>query len=114
MEKRNANKMSKCPNGTVLWLVAIAASALITVIHCDLQLKYQWKEIDFQYPTLEEHRNAIDNQTFIPQNVIPVGLEVYENRLFVTLPRWKNGVPASLAYINLNGKVCCYFVHSIY
>lgn len=76
----------------------------IAVVQCNLQVLYQWKEIDFQYSTLDERRLAIDNQTFIPENVVPVGLEVYGNRLFITLPRWKNGVPASLAYINLNGK----------
>lgn len=94
----------------VLWTAAIVAIALIDGARCSLQVKYQWKQIDFAYPSADDRQNAIDNLTFIPENVIPVGLEVYEHRLFVTLPRWKNGVPASLAYINLNGKRSLVFV----
>lgn len=92
--------MSKYLNLSLLVILAIT-----TVAHCHLNVIYEWKEIDFQYSSPEERRSAIENQTFIPENVMPVGLEVYENRLFITLPRWKNGVPASLAYINLNGKL---------
>lgn len=87
--------------------VALILALAIESINCNLHVVYQWKEIDFNYPSLEERRMAVENMTFIPENVIPVGLEVHENRLFVTLPRWKNGVPASLAYVNLNGKSFC-------
>ena len=71
----------------------------------NLRVAYQWKQIDFEYPNIDERQAAITNLTFISENVIPVGLEVYKNRLFITLPRWKKGVPASLAYIDLNGKI---------
>jgi hypothetical protein len=74
------------------------------VAHDSLRVAYQWKQIDFEYPSIDERQAAIANETFIQENVIPVGLEVYKNRLFITLPRWKKGVPASLAYIDLNGK----------
>lgn len=69
-----------------------------------LQTVYQWQEIDFKYNNADERQAAIDAKTFIPQNVIPVAMEVVENRLFLTLPRLRPGVPASLAYIDLNGK----------
>ena len=86
----------------------------IGAIHCENNLKvvYRWNEIDYAYPTPEERQLAIENQTFIPENVIPVGLEVHENRLFVTFPRWKVGVPASLAYVDLNGKCHAIALHS--
>lgn len=70
----------------------------------NLQSKYEWKAIDFNYETTAARQEAIDNKVFIPANVIPVGLDVHENRLFLSLPRLKNGVPASLAYINMDGK----------
>lgn len=65
----------------------------------NLRVAYEWKQIEFQY------RNAIDrdNSLHNPNNAIPVGLEVYKSRLFITLPRWREGVPASLAYLDLNG-----------
>lgn len=75
-------------------------------VNCNdnLRVAYQWNEIDFKYRNELERTQAIDKKEFIPQNVLPVGLEVYRTRLFITLPRWKEGVPASLAYIDINGK----------
>lgn len=70
----------------------------------NLQTKYHWKTIDFAYEQPAERQEAIERKTFIPENVIPVGLDVHENRLFLSLPRLKAGVPASLAYINMKGK----------
>lgn len=70
----------------------------------NLQSKYEWKAIDFKYSNVSERLAAISSQTFIPANVIPTGLDVHENRLFLSLPRLKRGVPASLAYINMEGK----------
>lgn len=82
--------------------------ALFIAISCvtandNLRVVYQWKQIDYEYPNIGERQAAIANGDFIQENVIPVGIEVYRDRLFVTLPRWKKGVPASLAYIDLNG-----------
>ena len=76
----------------VLLLVAAAS-----VVKCNDNLKvaYEWKQINFQ--------NNSNNVAYKKDSVIPVGLEVYKSRLFITLPRWKEGVPASLAYLNLNG-----------
>lgn len=60
---------------------------------------YQWKTLDFEFPTEEDRQSAIDNEEFIPENNLPLGLEVYKERLFVTMPKWKPGVPATLAVL---------------
>lgn len=36
---------------------------------------------------------------YIPENNLPLGVDVFRNRLFLTLPRWKSGVPFSLAWL---------------
>lgn len=41
------------------------------------------------------------NGDFIPTNAVPLGVDRWRNRLFVTIPRWKNGIPASLATLSL-------------
>ncbi|ETN67900.1 yellow protein precursor [Anopheles darlingi] len=68
----------------------------------NLRVAYQWNQIDFEFSSDTERQEALASGRYIPENVIPVGLEVYKKRLFLTLPRWKQGIPASLAYINLN------------
>ncbi|XP_058061031.1 protein yellow [Anopheles bellator] len=68
----------------------------------NLRVAYQWSEIDFEFSNDAERQEALATRRYIPEHVIPVGLEVYKKRLFLTLPRWKDGIPASLGYINLN------------
>jgi len=34
---------------------------------------------------------------------MPLGIEVWKDRMFITLPRWRRGSPATLATISLNG-----------
>ncbi|XP_019869403.1 protein yellow [Aethina tumida] len=68
----------------------------------NLKVAFEWKKLDFMYPSANEKSAALESQQLIPENNLPLGLEVYQDRLFVTIPRWKPGVAASLAYIYLN------------
>ncbi|XP_034118555.1 protein yellow-like [Drosophila albomicans] len=63
------------------------------------QIVNEWKYIDFEYPTFVERQLAIMNGDFNPKNNLPLGIDVYRNRLFITTPRWKDGVPASLVTV---------------
>lgn len=69
----------------------------------NLKVAYEWKQVDFDFPSEEDRQTAIDNKEFVPENNLPLGLEVYKDRVFITVPRWKSGVPASLTYIYTNG-----------
>lgn len=62
---------------------------------------YEWRQLDFEYPTFLDRQRAILNGDFIPINNVPLGIDRWRNRLFITMPRWKNGVPASLASLPL-------------
>lgn len=90
---------------TVSCCMLLALLPVHIVANDNLRVAYQWKEIDFEFPSETERQEAIASKSYIAENVIPVGLEVYKKRLFLTLPRWKEGIPASLAYININGKL---------
>lgn len=87
-----------------MWILLCLLVTVVTA-NDNLRVAFQWKQMDFEYPDIDARQEAIRNETFISENVVPVGLEVYQNRLFVTLPRWKKGVPCSLGYIDLNGKI---------
>ncbi|XP_055529991.1 protein yellow-like isoform X2 [Wyeomyia smithii] len=62
---------------------------------------YQWKIIDFLYPSLQARNNAIRTRAFIPDNNLPLGVDRFRNRIFITTPRWNPGVPATLSYLPL-------------
>lgn len=44
-------------------------------------------------------QEAIQSGSFKPENSLPLGLEVWKNRIFVTFPMWKAGIPVTLATI---------------
>ncbi|ALC48066.1 yellow-h [Drosophila busckii] len=59
----------------------------------------EWKYLDFEYPTFVSRQQAILKGDFIPRNNLPLGIDRHRNRLFLTTPRWKDGVPASLVTV---------------
>lgn len=65
------------------------------------EIIYQWQILDFQYPSNAQRERAIISGDFVPENNLPLGVDSSGDRLFVTLPRWKNGVPASLVWLPL-------------
>lgn len=89
----------------LLWAIAALGND-------NLRVAYEWREMDFKYDTEDLRWSAIERGEFKPANVIPFGLEVSGHRLFITTPRWRTGVPATLSYLDLNGKLqlathCC-------
>lgn len=104
------NLWTATSTASMIFFIILATTVLIGQVHSNdnLRVAFEWKEIDFKYANAEERWSAIERYEFKPNNVIPFGIEVYQSRLFVTLPRWRDGVPASLAYLDLNGK-CLFF-----
>ncbi|XP_063921680.1 protein yellow [Zophobas morio] len=66
-----------------------------------LEEVFAWKELSFAWPSDEAKTSAIKSGHYIPENNLPLGLERWKDKLFVTVPRWKAGVAASLNYIPL-------------
>jgi hypothetical protein len=81
----------------------ILPSLFIEARNTKLQEVYHWNLVDFDYPDDTLRNNSIESKKFIPENNLPLGLDVWKDKLFVTLPRWKSGVPSTLNYISLKG-----------
>lgn len=52
---------------------------------------YSWSALDYTFSSDEHRTYALERGEFVPENNLPVGIEVHKNKLFVTVPRWKNG-----------------------
>lgn len=89
----------------VLLVLRALLLAKLAIAMDNLRVAYQWKMVDFDFKSEEDRRRAIQAGEFVPENNLPLGLEVFGDRLFVTVPRWKDGVAASLTYINVSGNV---------
>lgn len=67
--------------------------------------RFTWGQIDLEYPNYESKHKALNSGAFIPSNNLPLGLEVWKNKMFLSLPQWRPGIPVTLAYVNLNNYV---------
>lgn len=67
-----------------------------------LQERYNWKQLDFVFPNQRLKQQALASGDYVPTNGLPVGIERYENKLFVSVPRWKDGIPSTLNYIDMS------------
>jgi len=68
-----------------------------------LQEAFSWKTVEFKFDKDSDRAEFIKNKSFILENNLPLGLDVWKDKLFVTVPRWKAGVPSSLNYIDIKG-----------
>ncbi|XP_066158025.1 protein yellow [Euwallacea fornicatus] len=68
----------------------------------NLEEVFAWKELSFVWPSDEFRANAIKSGDYVPENNLPLGIEKWKNKLFITVPRWKKGVAATLGYVPLD------------
>lgn len=56
-----------------------------------LQEMFNWRQLDFQFPSIQMKQQALASGAYIPTNALPVGIEHWGNKLFVSVPRWRDG-----------------------
>ncbi|XP_054276546.1 protein yellow-like [Macrosteles quadrilineatus] len=64
--------------------------------------RFAWKSLDFDFGEDWVAEAALSQKLFQPENNLPVGIEVWRNKLFITVPRWREGVPSTLNYVDLS------------
>lgn len=97
-------KRSSAAAESVSEMLPLALLLLPVVLAGNLDEVFRWKQLDFEFPSDSARAEALASRRFIPANNIPVGVEAWNDRIFVTVPRWKAGVPASLGFLYRNGK----------
>ncbi|XP_012287935.1 protein yellow [Orussus abietinus] len=79
----------------LLGLAAMAASH-------PLEEVYSWKQVDYNFPNDSVRQKYIATGDFIQENNLPLGLNIWKNKMFITVPRWKKGIAANLNYFLMN------------
>ncbi|CAK1547167.1 unnamed protein product [Leptosia nina] len=107
--KKNRRQEKSRYSGVTLWL-AMLGLASTQSIPADLETPpfstlYKWKYMDFEFPSESHRQDAIISRKYVPENVLPLGLEIWGSRVWVTLPNWKEGVPATLATVSRTGGI---------
>lgn len=52
-----------------------------------LQEKFAWKEVDYAWESESQKEEAVTNGRYIVENNLPLGLDVWRDKLFITVPR---------------------------
>ena len=52
-----------------------------------LDEKYSWKELEFSWPSEAAKQEAITSGKYVQKNNLPLGVEVWKNKVFLTVPR---------------------------
>lgn len=76
-----------------LYLIA-GILCLLTVTNAvqKLQERFSWTQLDFAFPSQQAKEQALAAGTYVPTNALPVGVEHWGNKLFVSVPRWRDGM----------------------
>lgn len=62
---------------------------------------FSWRQVDFEFPDERTRRAAIASGEYVQANNLPLGLGVWRDKVFITVPRWKAGVASTLNYVRI-------------
>lgn len=71
-----------------LLLIVLLMLCIGSVFCGKLQEKFRWKEVSYAWPNESTKENAIKSGRYQPENNLPLGLEVWKDKLFITVPRY--------------------------
>lgn len=52
-----------------------------------LEEKFHWKEVSYEWPSEMVKEQAIKSGQYKPEHNLPLGLDVWRDKLFITVPR---------------------------
>ncbi|KAF7995921.1 hypothetical protein HCN44_007028 [Aphidius gifuensis] len=83
----------------LLMIFIIKIVEINTIKSENLETIAEWKLLDFNLPYDEEFMNNYNRN-----NIVPTGIEVSWNKIFIATPRLKSGVPSTISFISRNKK----------
>lgn len=72
----------KCFKVALLFVVCVN-----TGFAAKLQEKFRWKDVSYAWPSDAAKEEAITSGRYKPENNLPLGLDVWKDKLFITVPR---------------------------
>ncbi|XP_076624414.1 dopaminechrome tautomerase [Colletes latitarsis] len=78
-------------------LTVLLLLVAVTMCHEPFQVIFQWNTIDVVWPSDELRQYAVTHGDYVPANNFIAGVKFWKGKMYMTLPRWKDGVPVTLA-----------------
>jgi len=80
------------------WIVLLTSTLAVETP----QLVFQTAVVDYVFPSTDSRAELINSREFIPENNVITGIKVFEGEIFLSVPRWKTGVPSTLNKLDLS------------
>lgn len=71
----------------LIWGLICVLSIALFVQCSKLEVKYSWQELDFAWSSAAQKQEAIANGKYIGKNNMPLCFDIWNDKIFVTLPR---------------------------
>lgn len=87
--------------------VGLLAVAIPVLSDCDVpDLSFKLNGINMNFPCESTKNIYTSSGRYVPRNIIATRMQIYKENAIVALPRYKHGVPFTLAKFCLKGKGC--------
>ncbi|EFN89284.1 Protein yellow [Harpegnathos saltator] len=80
----------------MLHLLSLVVSLAVATTGHTFNTVYSWKQVEYKLPNDSIQNEFIASGDYVPENNMLLGLAVWHKKMFVTMPRWKNGVLATV------------------
>uniref|UniRef100_A0A6V7K5K3 Uncharacterized protein n=1 Tax=Bracon brevicornis TaxID=1563983 RepID=A0A6V7K5K3_9HYME len=85
-----------------MWIPVLLACLAITQVYSKTEEVYRWKVLDVDWPSEEIKSKTIKDGGYVPENNALAGIKVWKDQMFLTVPRWKSGVPVTLGVVPIS------------
>lgn len=68
-------------------------------VHYHEEVVYQWNTIEYDWPNSTLKAQEISNGNYEPRNSAVNGIKIFNDKVYVTTPRLKTGVPVTLSVV---------------
>lgn len=86
----------------VILCLHISIVTLPMVNAVKLKQKFKWREVEFDWPSQEAKQEAIRTGKYVTANNLPLGLERWKEKLFITVPRYDYSIILSYSFLFCN------------
>src|SRR5262249_18895742 len=76
----------------------------VTPVAARADVQFAWSVIDYAWPSGEQRLKALQNEEYIEANNAIAGIKIFRNWVYLTVPRWLQGVPSTLNRISVESR----------
>lgn len=73
------------------------SSLTLALPHEPFVVNFQWNYINYTWPNEETYLKAEKDQSYVERNNVISGVKFWRDTMYLTIPRWRTGVPVTLA-----------------